>query len=419
MNTTDKPGGEESPHIWLRYATQFTTGGRTHTIEMGIPVPLGATAEMRAKLIREAQVGMDQLSSHVESRVTQMLQRNQRPQSTTSTPPISPFAASPTTKPVTGGPPAGATPAGQPTRTGASTSPQEAQKGTEVVVPPTRMQVGASLPLAPGLPGEANSILSLTQFLRVIKGNWGLSHQQAKDLLQVDKLEGLNLRDALDRLQHLMAQKSAGPAAANSKPQGAEQPKPVQRPSSPSPTPLPGTPARPTPIPAPTPSATRAPGPTPIPQAAKPSPAPAPSPPASPTRPPINLNTHSTMNEKSSPYRFDEEDEEEELIFDDGDDGEERPALSAEQRLRARDIISKMRDVHGTSAASTGRLTVLHNVTDTQISEQQLQELMEAFWNTSSSKKLKADQVEELISWAKEDEFSEEAEAVLMLLEEE
>ena len=91
-NMTNKPGGEgetgESPHIWLRYATQFTTGGRTHTIEMGIPVPLGASAEMRAKLIREAQAGMDQLSSHVESRVTQMLQRNQRPQSTTSAPPL-------------------------------------------------------------------------------------------------------------------------------------------------------------------------------------------------------------------------------------------------------------------------------------------------------------------------------------------
>src|SRR5215467_7978515 len=178
MNTTGKPDREanESPHIWLRYATQFTTGGRTHTIEMGIPVPLGATAEMRAKLIREAQVGMDQLASHVESRVAQMIQRNQRPQSTTSAPPISPFATSSTSKPVGGASP-GVTPGGQATRTGGPTPSQETQKGTEVVVPPTRMQVGASMPLAPGLPGEANSILTLTQFLRVIKGTWGLSHQ--------------------------------------------------------------------------------------------------------------------------------------------------------------------------------------------------------------------------------------------------
>ena len=41
--TTGKPDGAGT-HIWLRYATQFTVGERTHTIEMGIPVPLGASA---------------------------------------------------------------------------------------------------------------------------------------------------------------------------------------------------------------------------------------------------------------------------------------------------------------------------------------------------------------------------------------
>src|SRR5579863_1584399 len=171
MNTTDKPGGDtgDSPYIWLRYATQFTTGGRTHTIEMGIPVPLGATAEMRAKLIREAQVGMDQLSSHVEGRVAQVLQRNQRPQSTTSAPPLQPMGASSPSRPVGGAAPANVPSAGQTLRTGGPMPPpQEAQKGAEVVVPPTRTQVGANMPLAPGLLGEANSILTLTQFLRVI-----------------------------------------------------------------------------------------------------------------------------------------------------------------------------------------------------------------------------------------------------------
>ena len=68
-----------APYIWLRYSTQFTTGGRTHTIEMGIPVPLGASAEQREQLIREAEAGMEQLSRRVDSRVAQMLQRNSRP----------------------------------------------------------------------------------------------------------------------------------------------------------------------------------------------------------------------------------------------------------------------------------------------------------------------------------------------------
>src|SRR5260370_40420522 len=77
----DKPTGKDgNPYIWLRYTTQFSTGGRTHTIEMGIPMPLGASAETREQLIREAEAGMDQLSRHVENRVTQLLQRNVRPQ---------------------------------------------------------------------------------------------------------------------------------------------------------------------------------------------------------------------------------------------------------------------------------------------------------------------------------------------------
>ena len=444
-NMTNKPGGEgetgESPHIWLRYATQFTTGGRTHTIEMGIPVPLGASAEMRAKLIREAQAGMDQLSSHVESRVTQMLQRNQRPQSTTSAPPLP--SASSASKLPGAVPPASTALGGQATHIGGSTplqqaaqrvSNEEAQKDTGVVVPPTRMQVGASMPLAPGLPGDANSILSLTQFLRVIKGSWGLSHQQAKDLLQVRTLDGMNLRDALERLQLLMTQKPAGSAAVSQKPQEADQLKPVQRPSSPPPSapkPLATPSARPASIPAPNPIPSRPPSPVPIPIPAKPpptSPIPGPSSPRGPSmaptsaRPPIDLSTRGTVSDKRPPYRFDEEDDLEEdadLAFDDGDESEARPELSAEELLKARNIISKMKDVHGSSAASPGRLTVLQNVVGSQISQEQLQELMQAFWGTTTAKKLKADQVEELISWAKEDEFVEEVEAVLILLEEE
>src|SRR5260370_4930566 len=82
----DKPTGTDgTPYIWLRYTTQFTTGGRTHTIEMGIPIPVGASAEVREQLIREAEMGMEQLSRRVESRVSQMLQRSSRPPETIHT----------------------------------------------------------------------------------------------------------------------------------------------------------------------------------------------------------------------------------------------------------------------------------------------------------------------------------------------
>jgi hypothetical protein len=126
------------------------------------------------------------------------------------------------------------------------------------------------------------------------------------------------------------------------------------------------------------------------------------------------------VNDQRPTYTFDEEDDpDEDLSFDDLDDSEARPALSADDLLRARTILSKMKDVRGSTASSEGRLKVLHNVISTQITPEQLQQLLQAFWGTNTPKKLKADQVEELISWAKEDEFANEVEAVLTVLEEE
>ena len=63
--TTGKPDGAGT-HIWLRYATQFTVGERTHTIEMGIPVPIGASAETRERLFRQAEAGIDQIAREAD-----------------------------------------------------------------------------------------------------------------------------------------------------------------------------------------------------------------------------------------------------------------------------------------------------------------------------------------------------------------
>jgi eukaryotic-like serine/threonine-protein kinase len=97
---------------------------------------------------------------------------------------------------------------------------------------PAGTNVVTSKPLAPRLKSEENNILTLTQFLLVIKGTWGLSHQQAKNLLQVKTLDGMNLHEALERLQHIMAEKSPTSVVPSQKPQKAERPKPAQRLSS-------------------------------------------------------------------------------------------------------------------------------------------------------------------------------------------
>jgi len=111
-------------------------------------------------------------------------------------------------------------------------------------------------------------------------------------------------------------------------------------------------------------------------------------------------------------YKFDEEDEDEELE-------EEKEEGGEEQRVIARIKLDELREVRGSSTANPGRLTVLQNVLNSQISEEQLQRLIQSAWGASNVKKLKVDQVEALISWAKEDFFVEEVEAVLALIDEE
>src|SRR5262249_48489005 len=76
-DTTRKMNGE---YIWLRYMTQYTSDGRTQTIEIEVPVPIGASAEIREQLLREAEAGMDQLTQHVEERIARQPRRSQGPQ---------------------------------------------------------------------------------------------------------------------------------------------------------------------------------------------------------------------------------------------------------------------------------------------------------------------------------------------------
>jgi hypothetical protein len=108
-------------------------------------------------------------------------------------------------------------------------------------------------------------------------------------------------------------------------------------------------------------------------------------------------------------YKFDEEDEEL---------AEEKEEENEEQKVMARIKLDELKEARSaTSLASQGRLTVLQNVLNSQISDEQLQHLIQHVWGVTSVKKLKVDQVEALVSWAKEDYFVEEVEAVLALID--
>ncbi len=421
--TTGKPDGAGT-HIWLRYATQFTVGERTHTIEMGIPVPIGASAETRERLFREAEAGIDQLASHVESRVAQVQQRHMPMSSaqniSPSSSPKSPVSATtsasvskPSSSPVS--PPA-------PTREAALSAPQagspqrspspEVSERKDVPGPPTRQSIGASMPSTPGIPGDTSESLKLPQFIQVIKDSLGLTPKQAMDLLHVKALSGLNLREAFEQLQQIVDQEAPGTSPSSQQstevspnPTKAEAKTPVDNGAS-----RPGlasiTPIRtdavtypPDKVPAPTPIS---------------------SPAVSSLAPNSKISgikeiTHGVVREIPPASAFDEEidlDEDEEIEF--------LPDLTDQERAFAEDVLSRLKEARGSSAASDTRLKVLNTVINDQISNEQLLQLIQGVWGVTTLKKLKNDQVEALISWAKAaDDFISEAEIVLALIQEE
>src|SRR2546423_1366820 len=421
--TTGKPDGAGT-HIWLRYATQFTVGERTHTIEMGIPVPLGASAETRERLFREAEAGIDQLASHVESRVTQVQKRNMPMSSaqniSPSSSPKSPVSA-PTSASVSK-PSSSPAPPPAPTREAALSVPQagspqrspssEVSERKDVPVPPTRQSIGASMPSTPGIPGDTSESLKLPQFIQVIKDSLGLTPKQAMDLLHVKALSGLNLREAFEQLQQIVDQEAPGTSPSSQQstevspnPTKAEAKTPVDNGAS-RPGPASITPIR-------SDAATYPPdkGPTPIPIS---------SPAVSSFAPNSKISgikeiTHGVVREIPSASAFDEEldlDEDEELEF--------LPDLTDQERAFAEDVLSRLKEARGSSAASDTSLKVLNTVINKQISDEQLLQLIQGVWGVTTLKKLKNDQVEALISWAKAaHDFITEADIVLAVLQEE
>jgi len=355
-------------HIWLRYATQFTTGGHSHTIEMSIPLPVGASDETREQLLREAEKGLSHLISHIETRMPQILPKDARALAASPAPhPASKLVSQSASK-------LASMPAPPTSNQSPPAHSQVREQKSEPARPEERKETaqrsgGVSMP---SLPGGGNGNLSLPEFIQAIKV-LGLNPRQAMDLLKVKSLStGLNLREALERLQYLIAQEAGEAPDVDLK-------------------------------------------------------APAPQPPMT------NSSAHSAVPDRqASPDPVDEEDPFGNLpipVFDEEIDPEEEdfaepldalsPSLDLSSRNRARAIVDKLREARGATVVNPGRLQVLHNVISDQINEEQLLTLTHRLWGVSILKRLKVDQVEALIYWAKEDDFVNEVDAVLALFEEE
>lgn len=371
--------------MWLRYTTQVNAKGRTFTVEVSVPIPLGASAERREQLLQEADINISQLVQHVERHVPLAIQRAL---ATNNAQPAQPVRPSMSSKPINQvasvpAPPAITQPS-QPARLSTS-QVRESQEQFGRAVPqnaeaaPSAHPVEtASIEVLSDLPGDNSGNLLLPQFIQYIRGNLGLSPKQAMELLKVKTLSGVNLRDALEQLRHLVGQGGVDVSRT-----GQHAPETAS------------------------------------------------------AAPPVNNRDRDSGNEvehnnlnvrrmrEVQPHVFDEEDDpdedeemRDEFDEDEADEFDLSHELTMQQRTRAKAVLSRLRESRGATIASPSRLQALSNVADTQLSAEQMQDLVRGVWGVTSLKKLKVDQVEALISWAKEDDFVGDAEAVLLLLEE-
>jgi len=401
-------GGTTS--IRLRYSRQFQNSGHTHTIDAETALAVGASPETREQVVRELELSVEQLAR-------QIVQRGARPtgEAYAQPPARSGTATSRSTEP----------PAPQPA------TPRPASQEAQPTAP---LPVSESMPATPTASGGRT--INLPYFIDYIKKRWNMSSQEAMELLGVRELTGLNLRDALYTLRAIKEPQSAsstGSAQTRTTQQPVvEAPRQQNRnaPAAPNSRP-PASQSAPDTAPA-----TRLPGPPPTafksttssaPRAIQTAPVLATAPEAAPEREsrpdfagsskaplPIKLGVVRDLAPRpSSAYSFEEEDGEEEEY--------ELPEENAEENARrqaAEGKLETLRNTRGDSAASPERLTVLNNVIGDQISEEQLKQLIKAVWGFTNKKRLKVDQVEALIYWAKEDYFAEEVEKLLDLLDE-
>lgn len=422
--TTGKPDGTGS-HIWLHHTMQIRVGERTHTIEMDIPIPIGASADMREQLLNEAESSMEELASRIENREPRKVTRSQPSQADRAPSIKAPASSGQSADHKTTANAAPSAPTPTPLQLGAAAQPTAPARGSiptvvpiskETAVPPTRPNIGASMPSSPGMSVDTSGSLKLPQFIQFIKDTLDLSPKQAMELLNVKSLSGLNLREALEELQEIVEHDTASMpaplAVAGQKPGESNQAKETKEQKGQQETP--GAKAG---------GASRAGND----QAGRPSSSPASSPPitfptsANPKNPDIIEITNAVIRDTPPSYSFDEEIDLESDEFD--LEGEEEveyvPELTNQERQLGEQVLAKLREAHGSSSASDARLKVLHNVTDSQVSEEQLLQLVDGIWGITALKKLKNDQAEALISWAKEDDFLSEVEIVLLLMQEE
>ncbi|MGH2514796.1 MAG: hypothetical protein ACRDHP_03995 [Ktedonobacterales bacterium] len=218
----------DGEHIWLRQSVTFTANGQTRTVEMAIPLHLGASAEDVERLLAEAEAGMQRLSARLDGQVSALLNGAGSQAAAldvaapAKAPPVPasasiPAPAPPTEAPRPASPPAPTRPAAVPTRAAAPTpTPTTATPATRSAptppTPPTSPAPAArarpnGTKAAPATPNTAE--LTRKDFLAATT-ELGLNVKQVMERLHVRTLEGLNLREALEALHRQLLRDGEG-----------------------------------------------------------------------------------------------------------------------------------------------------------------------------------------------------------------
>lgn len=236
-------GSLDAEHIWLRQAVTRTEDGQTRTIEIAIPLRIGATASEVEALLAEADLGMERLAHHLDAHLAGRTPEPSEPpriSAPTEEPPETPEMPHPhvpaqrtapaTSAPMTANTLAASTVSHTSTANHASaptpTNPATPSRTTPTLTatppataapttPPVRGRTSGPLPstAVPGnkpapvrpTPAAAASAQSEGELTRpdFIKAaaTLGLNPKQAMEHLGVRTLEGLNLREALETLR--------------------------------------------------------------------------------------------------------------------------------------------------------------------------------------------------------------------------
>ncbi|WP_052887577.1 hypothetical protein [Thermogemmatispora carboxidivorans] len=433
-------------YIWFHYKTQFAAQGRLHVIQVEVPVPVDASAEERERLLQEALAGLDQFSARLEQRLNPTVVPQKTPAASSGEEGGGGRGAPAHPAPEEGGRPLAARPAGL-REPSAETRPAPPVRPASVTAAPTESQLSPSasqlrrrmapaLPSTPGVFGNLNSDLTLPQFLQILRDNFGIDSKQAMKLLGVRSLSNINLREALDQLRYLLAQRNAAANRGASRAASASASSPA---GSLSASLSLSEQAYPAVFSQREWSQGRAREELIIEDEGEKEEEQAASQESEPSLPgPLQQSEDDNNYQKEQEYVFEEEEgyddrddwsqeREERGDYDhedrgDGEEGEElrtessgKRQLSLQDRIHARTLLNKMREVRGNTPASQARLTVLWNVIGEQISEDELRDLIGRIWGVAALKQLSIDQVEALISWAKQDNFDRDVAAILAL----